>query len=238
VELSVSEPSPPPNSNHRNGMVDLGQIVDLPVTALVPASDNPRRGRGKLADLAASIASVGVLQPLLVTAVDDDDRYRIVCGERRWAAAVRAGLESVPCIVCVLTEIQRHEAMLIENLQRSNLSKMDEAQAYARLMDLGLSQRDIASRVGRSQAHISRRMRLLTLPVETRTLVDDGELPLEHALGYRSGPPTDLYGADEQLQRAWMALRAGVIESGDHHLIRLLRQFAAAHSALFQMART
>ena len=236
MELSVSEHSPDPT--RRNGIVDLGQIVDLPLTALVPASDNPRRGRGKLSDLAASIAAVGVLQPLLVTPEEDDDRYRIVCGERRWAAAIRAGLDSVPCVVCILTEIQRHEAMLIENLQGSNLSKMDEAQAYARLMDLGLSQRDIASRVGRSQAHISRRLRLLTLPVETRALVDDGELPLEHALGYRSGAPTDLYGADEQLQRAWMALRAGVIESGDRHLVRLLRQFAAAHAALFHVARS
>jgi ParB family chromosome partitioning protein len=237
LKLTVSEPLVSLNPTRSNGIIDLGQLVDLPVTALVPAPDNPRRGRGKLNDLAASIASVGVLQPLLVTP-DDGGRYRIVCGERRWAAAVRAGLESVPCVVCVLSEIQRHEAMLIENLQRSSLSKMDEAQAYARLLDLGLSQRDIASRVGRSQAHISRRIRLLTLPDETRTLVDDGELPLEHALGYRSGPPTDLYGADEQLQRAWMALRAGVIESGDDHLIRLLRTFAAAHAALFQMART
>ncbi len=94
------------------GFIDLGNVVELPVTSLMPAPDNPRRSRGRLNDLAASIAAVGLLQPLLVTP-EGDQHYQIVCGERRWAAAVRAGLDSVPCVVCVLTEIQRHEAMLI-----------------------------------------------------------------------------------------------------------------------------
>lgn len=217
--------------------IDFGRLVEIPVTDLVPCSDNPRSSRGKLNNLTASIASVGLLQPLLVTPTTES-RFQIVCGERRWAAAIRAGLDTAPCIVCSLTEIQRHEAMLIENVQRSALSKLDEARAYARLMDLGLSQREIASRVGKSQSHISRRVLLLSLPNETRARVDDGELPVEQALGYQSGPPNDLYCADEQLQRAWIALRTAVLDNGSTHLIRLLRDFAAAHVALLELLRS
>lgn len=229
--LPAQEPA-----SHRGGSIDFGQIAELPVTALAPSSDNPRRSRGKLSSLAASIASVGVLQPLLVTRVDDG-RYDIICGERRWAAAIRAGLELVPCVVCTLSEIERQEAMLIENLQRAALSKVDEAQAYARLMDLGLSQREIGRRVGRSQSYISRRLTLLALPAETQAMVDGGDLPVDQALGYRSGPPTDLFGADEQLQRAWIALRTAVLETGDRRLVRTLRDFAAAHVVLLRMTR-
>src|SRR5215472_1295357 len=217
--------------------IDFGRLVEVSVADLVPCSDNPRRSRGKLKDLTASIASVGLLQPLLVTRTADG-RFQIVCGERRWAAAIRAGLDVVPCILCSLTEIQRHEAMLIENVQRSALSKLDEARAYARLMDLGLSQSQIASRVGKSQSHISRRVLLLSLPDETRALVDDGELPVEQALGYQSGPPNDLYFADEQLQRAWIALRTAVLDTGSKHLIRALRDFATAHVALLHLLRS
>lgn len=204
------------------------EILQVRVGELCPASDNPRRHRGDLAELVSSIRSVGILQPLVVSP-EPGPGYRIVCGERRWAAAVELGLPTVPCVVRRFTEQERQEAMLIENLQRQNLSPLEEAEAFQRLIALGHSQRQIAERVGKSQGYVSRRLLLLALPAATQEQVERHELPLDQALGYRSAPAEDVFAADEQLQQTWRALRQQVLEGGDRRLIRLMREFSTAY---------
>lgn len=223
------QPNGHPQNGHLRVSIDVAvrdQLQEIPISDIVPAPDNPRDSMGKLDELIASMRAVGVLQPLVLVRQTDVGRYMIVCGERRWAAAFEAGLTMVPCIVRDLTETERVEAMLIENLQRSSLSKMEEARAYSQLLQLGYTQNKIARRVGKSQSYICRRLLLLSLPVEVRAKVESGQLPIDHALGYDTTPTADLFAADDQLQKEWLALRHEVLEIGDRRLIRLLRDFA------------
>jgi len=205
-------------------------MVDIPIAEIVPAPDNPRQSLGKLDELIASIRTVGVLQPLLLARQKDPPCFLIVCGERRWAAALEAGLKFLPCIVVAMTDGERVEAMLVENLQRSSLNRSEEAHAFARLISLGRTQIDIARRIGKSQSYVCRRLRLLTLPPEVRQQVERHEVPVEQALGYHSALPEDAFTADEELHRAWLALRHDILSTGDRHLIQRLREFALAHA--------
>jgi ParB/RepB/Spo0J family partition protein len=156
-------------------------IVYLRVAEIHPADDNVRAVVGDVDEIAASIKAVGVLEPLVVTGVNGDG-YRVVVGHRRLAGAKQAGLDHVPAIIRQLDERQRLEAMLIENLQREDLLPLEEAMGYRRLVGLGLSQRELAARVGRSQAHVSKRLSLLELPAEAKTAIAAGALPLADAL--------------------------------------------------------
>jgi ParB/RepB/Spo0J family partition protein len=146
-----------------------------------PAEDNPRKNMGDLAEMAASIKTVGLLEPIVVT--QNGAGYTIVAGARRHAAAKKAGLDTVPVVVLSdLSEEQRQEAMLIENLQRSDLTALEEATAFGRLIDLGLSQKTLATRIGRSAAHVSKRLALLKLPEAARDAVDSGKITVEAGL--------------------------------------------------------
>src|SRR5712692_1607549 len=212
------------------------EVVQIRLVDLEPAPDNPRESMGKLDELITSMRAVGILQPLLVVRQRDTRRFTIVCGERRWAAAHEAGLTTVPCLVRELTETERVEAMLVENLQRSSLSRLEEAHAFEQLMRLGHKQGDIARRVGKSQSYVCRRLLLLSLPVEIRARVERGDLPVDQALGYESAPTEDLFRADEALERAWIELRTEILEMCDRRLIRLLREFALAFTRHSQLA--
>jgi len=181
-----------------------------------------------IGELTRSIRSVGILQPLVVTAAEAGG-YVIVCGERRWGAAIEAGLTTVPCVVRRFTDEERQEAMLIENLQRQTLRPLEEAHAYERLLCLGHTQARIAHRVGRSQGHISRRLALLHLSDNVQARIDRHEIPVNQALGYEAAKPRDVFAADEQLHHAWLALRQEVVDSRDRRLIRLLHEFADAY---------
>lgn len=152
----------------------------VPVSRLKPAPDNPRADLGDLEDLAASIAGVGIVQPLVAT--KRAGKFLIVAGHRRHAAAVLAGVDQVPVIVRDYSEQDRQEAMLVENLQRRDLSPFEEAAGFAALVELGQSQREIAERVGRTQPHVSKRLKLLELPPKVRARVESGALPIEDAL--------------------------------------------------------
>ena len=209
---------------------DREDVLHVPVADVIPAPDNPRESLDGLDDLVASIRSVGVLQPLLVVRQEGPPDFKIVCGERRWAAALEAGLETVPVLVRRLTEQERVEAMLIENLQRSNFTRLEEARALQQLMDLGLTQTEVARRVGKSQSYVCRRLMLLGLPEHVREQVERRQLPVEQALGYQSVPPEDAFAADEALQRAWVQLRQEILDREDRRLLRLLREFATAYS--------
>jgi ParB/RepB/Spo0J family partition protein len=200
----------------------------IPIFLIQPARDNVRRDRGQLGELTASIKRKGVLEPLLVDA--RGDHFRIIAGERRWAAAKLAGLTAVPCIVRKgVDDYERLEDMLVENLQRRDLQPIEEAQAFDRMQtELGYSQRDIAQAIGKSQSYVSKRLLLLTLPAKVRREVAAGKLPMNEALGYQSAGPVDLFAADEDLQRAWLELRQNAIDTSDRVLLQLLGRFAKA----------
>jgi ParB family transcriptional regulator, chromosome partitioning protein len=150
------------------------QVALIPLEHLHPAADNVRRQVGDVVELAETIKAVGIQQPLVVTPRDGAKGYLVVFGHRRLAGAALAGLDEVPCIVREYDERGRLLAMTVENVQRENLSPSEEADAYKRLADLGLSQREIAAQVGRTQGHVSKRLSLLDLPGPVRAQIDAG----------------------------------------------------------------
>lgn len=156
-----------------------GGIRKLPVAALKPNRWQPRSSFDdhELEALAASIRTQGLVQPLVVT-LDSDGTYSIVAGERRWRAARRAGLEEVPVVIRGdLDDRSRLELALVENLQRSDLNALEEAEAYATLQEkFGLSQEEVGVRVGKGRTTITNSLRLLKLPPEVRELLRAGRL--------------------------------------------------------------
>jgi ParB family chromosome partitioning protein len=162
---------------------EAAQLV--PIEYLQPSPFQPRRHfpEAELEALAASMREHGVLQPLLVRPAPGlATGYEIVAGERRWRAAQRAGLTELPVVVRELADRQVLELALVENLQREDLSPLEEAQAYARLAsDFGRSQEEIAEAVGRSRSHVANTIRLLQLPEPVRRLLADGQLTAGHA---------------------------------------------------------
>ena len=152
--------------------------------------DQPRRhfDEADLNDLAASIRAHGVLQPILVRP-KGGGAYEIVAGERRWRAAQRAGLHTVPALVRDLEEVEVLEIAIIENVQRTDLNPLEEAQGYQSLMDkFGRTQQDIADQVGKSRPHIANTLRLLALPGEIQEMVRDGRLSAGHARAILTAP--------------------------------------------------
>ena len=155
----------------------------LPVEALVPNRLQPRTefAEDVLDSLAASIGAQGVVQPVVVTPLDGaagSARYGIIAGERRWRAAQRAGLEEVPVVVRQVSgDRELLELALVENLQRSDLNPVEEAEAYRALQGrFGLSQDDIARRVGKGRTTVTNALRLLRLPAEVQELLREGSL--------------------------------------------------------------
>ncbi|MDE2850385.1 MAG: ParB/RepB/Spo0J family partition protein [Acidobacteriota bacterium] len=156
-------------------------VRELPVAQLEPNSRQPRDrfDDAELADLAGSIARRGVLQPLVVTGdPDGGGAYRIVAGERRWRAARKAGLETVPVVFReVASDRELLELALVENLQRADLNALEEAEAFRALgEEFGLSQQEIADRVGRSRAAVANSLRLLRLPDAVQERIRSGAL--------------------------------------------------------------
>lgn len=160
---------------------DTAAIVALPLDQLHPADDNPRGDVGDVAELAASIASVGLVHPLLV-APRGAGGWTVVAGHRRLAALQLAGAAAADCVVRDLDDAQRREIMLVENCQRADLTALEEARAYRGLLDLGYSQRKVAERVGRNQSHVSRRLTLLDLPDTALTALEAGGITVADAL--------------------------------------------------------
>lgn len=150
-------------------------LFEVPVSAISPNPQQPRMPLGddeQLLELAASIQEFGLLQPLLVTLEDDDEeepRYQLIAGERRWRAAQIAGLERVPVIVRDATPQLMLEMALVENLQRTDLNALEEAQGYRMLIDdYQLTQEQVADRVGRKRTTVANTLRLLQLPDAVR----------------------------------------------------------------------
>ncbi len=153
------------------------------VAMIEPKSDQPRKSfdENSLAQLAASISTHGLLQPILVRPLPND-RYQIIAGERRWRASKMAGLNEVPVIVLNQSEMETAEISLIENIQREDLNPLEEAMAYRTLMDtFGLTQEKLSERVGKSRPAVANTLRLLDLPSELLPLLKDGSLTAGHA---------------------------------------------------------
>ncbi len=158
-------------------------LREIPVGAITPNRHQPRVhfDEDSLADLAASISAVGVLQPVLVRPAGDGT-YELIAGERRWRAATKAQLATIPAIVRVTDDLASVEQAVVENLHRQDLTALEEASAYQQLIDdFGLTHDAVATRVGKSRAAISNTLRLLQLPPGIQQLLADGRISAGHA---------------------------------------------------------
>ncbi len=164
----------------------------LDVEDIRPAEVQPRRDfdEAGLRNLAESIEESGVIQPLVVRQVDDG--YELIAGERRWRAAQMAGEEQVPAVVKDVTDAEAFAIALVENVQREDLNPMEEAAAYARLLEeFDFTQGELAQQVGKSRSSIANAVRLLTLPQKVCDMVASGELSAGHARAL-VGLPADI----------------------------------------------
>ena len=181
---------------HDNSVEELSasaSAVKVKLTDIEPNRDQPRKhfDEEALAELANSIAQHGVLQPLLVRPMLDGS-YQLVAGERRWRASRLAGLTEVPVVIRDLTDAQVAELALVENLQREDLTPIEEANGYKELSDkYGYTQDEISNLVGCSRSAIGNALRLLSLPDEVSDMVSDGRLSAGHARAILSADDED-----------------------------------------------
>jgi ParB family chromosome partitioning protein len=159
-------------------------IRTIPVEEIHPSPGQPRTvfDDARLDELAASIKTQGIIQPLIVRARGGEDGYELIAGERRWRAAQRAGLFEVPAVVRDVAPTQAFEMALVENLQREDLNPLEEAAGYQRLVDeFGYTQEQLSERVGKDRSTVANSLRLLRLPEAVRGLVAEGRLSMGHA---------------------------------------------------------
>ncbi len=160
-------------------------LLEVPIDAIEPNPHQPRRqiDEAELEELAQSIREHGLLQPLIVTQTQlEPPRYTLIAGERRWRAAQRAGLTTVPVVVREVAPQQMLELALVENLQRRDLNPIEEAHAYRYLIEnFGLTHEEVARRVGRSRAAITNALRLLQLPPSIQACLMEGRITEGHA---------------------------------------------------------
>lgn len=167
-------------------------VTEVDINAVYPNPNQPRKvfDEGALRELASSISRHGVIMPIIVNR--SGDRYMIIAGERRWRASNLAGLKKVPVIIKNYTERQIKEISLIENLQREDLNPIEAANAMRALMDdYGLTQDELADRIGKSRPAITNTLRLLQLTPEVIKLVENGSLSSGHARALVTVPATD-----------------------------------------------
>jgi len=162
------------------------------VGQLRPGRLQPRRrfGEEALKSLVDSIREKGVLQPLLVRRIEGEaDQFEIIAGERRWRAAQQAQVHDVPVVVRDLTDSEALEIALVENIQRQDLTPLEEAEGYQRLMgEFHHTQEDLARAVGKSRPHVANMLRLLNLPDPVKLMLDDGRLTMGHARALLNAP--------------------------------------------------
>ena len=159
------------------------QLREIDIDRILPNSHQPRKNFDEQAlnELADSIREHGVVQPIVVRALEDGF-FQLIAGERRWRASQRAGLTRLPAVIREAEEDSALEIALIENLQREDLNPMEEAQAYERLItDFGLTQEEVARRVGKNRATVANMLRLLRLPPEVQQWLRENRLTTGHA---------------------------------------------------------
>ncbi len=160
-------------------------IKTVPIEFLKPSPFQPRKrfAADEIEGLAESIKAKGIMQPLLVRPFSNDETmFEIIAGERRWRAAQHAGLHDLPVLVRELSDRDTLEVALLENVQREDLSPLEEAEAYQRLIDeFGHTQQELAETIGKSRSHIANLLRLLTLPSTIQDRLENGALSAGHA---------------------------------------------------------
>ncbi len=201
-------------------------VVDVPIELVVPNPQQPRTvmDPAKLQELTDSILTYGIIQPLLVTETEGQDGqpvYQLIAGERRLRAARAAGLERVPVTVRQSTSQELLEIAIVENIQRADLNPMEEAAAYQRLMEeFGLTQLQVAERVGRSRTAVANTVRLAELPPELQASISAGDITEGHGralLGIKD---------PEEQRRAWeLVIREGL---NVRQTERMVREWTAA----------
>lgn len=195
----------------------------LAIADVRPHPLQPRRrfDEEALRELSESIAARGVVQPILVRPAPEGRGYQLVAGERRWRASQRAGLHQIPAIVRDLDETETFTIALIENIQRQDLTAIEEADAYARLRDqLGHSQDAIGQMTGKSRSHIANILRLLELPESVRDLIASGKLGMGHARA--------LIGLDSAEELARKIVAKGLSVRKVEAMVRATRRSATA----------
>ncbi len=164
-----------------DGLAQSRAVIEVSVERLRP---NPFQPRGPISqeglrELSESVRTQGILQPLVVRRLGED--YQVVIGERRWRAAQEVGLETVPCIVQEIGDEEALELALVENIQREDLSCVEAARGYRQLVEeFGLTQEEVAGRVGKSRSAVANALRLLQLPVEVQIALGEGRLSEGH----------------------------------------------------------
>ena len=183
-------------------------LRELAVSQIDPNPLQPRErfDEESLVALTASISELGVLQPVLVRPVGD--RFELIAGERRWRAAKRAGLQSIPAVVRTVDDTTSLEQAVVENLHRQDLNALEEAAAYQQLIeDFGLSHDDVARRVGKSRSAVSNTLRLFQLPPTIQKLVAEGQLAAGHARALLGTPDRAFQEALATTARATFMVR-------------------------------
>ena len=196
----------PPGEATPGGGDESAVLREIPIADIVPNPHQPRVhfDEESLAELTASIQQIGVLQPILVREVDDG--FELVAGERRWRAASRAGLASVPAVVRTTDDLSSVEQALVENLHRQDLTPLEEAAAYQQLIeDFELTHEDVADRVGKSRSAVTNTLRLLGLPPTIQHLLADGRLSAGHARALLGTPDRSLQAtiAERAVDEGW-----------------------------------
>ncbi len=191
-ELPKTAPQAPQASAPQQPQTSAGDAGPrgIPIDLVQRNPQQPRKhfDEGDLTELANSIRAHGILQPILVRPIAGG-RYEIVAGERRWRAAQRAGLHSIPAVIRELDEVEVLEIAIVENVQRTDLNPIEEAQGFQALIDrFHRTQEEIADAVGKSRPHIANMLRLLKLPEELQEMVRDGRLTAGHARAILTSP--------------------------------------------------
>ncbi|MBP7416393.1 MAG: ParB/RepB/Spo0J family partition protein [Pyrinomonadaceae bacterium] len=182
----------------------IGPEIDIDLIEPNPDQPRTRFTEANLEELAQSIRTNGVVQPIVLRQVGG--RYQIVAGERRWRASQRAGLRRIPAVVKEVSDDKLLELALVENIQRQELNPIEEAKAYRKLIDtLGLTQEVVAERVGKDRTIITTSMRLLRLPGEIQRVIEEGGLSAGHgrALMMTDDPKIQRRLANEAIDNGW-----------------------------------
>lgn len=195
--------------------------VSLPISQVEPGLNQPRKrfDPDSLSELADSIRIHGVIQPLTVRRLSSG-YYQIIAGERRWRAAKQAGLDEIPAVIIEADDRKVMELGLIENLQREDLNPAEEARGYQTLMtEYGLTQEQVAQRMGKSRPAVTNALRLLNLPEDLMALVEDGNLSAGHARALLGAPNQTL-----QRQAAKAVLEKGLSVRQTEALVKALQK--------------
>jgi len=216
----IRKSAPAPSLDAAVTPEDFKRVRDVPLDMVVPSPLQPRLqfGESPLDDLVESIRQHGIIQPLIVRAVNG--KLELIAGERRWRASSKLGLSTVPVIEREASDRDVLEMALIENLQREDLNPMEEAKGYVRLAkEFSLKQDEIAGRVGKSRASVANAMRLLDLHGDVQALVAQGRLTVGHAKAILSikDQDTQLLAADQILRRQLTVRAAEKLAQTFHH---------------------